>query len=93
MDLILEIQTLGSAVHASILITIGPVLALEPSKVDVARAAAKMIEFMHILEFNWVRGRLGGHCDCGTNCLLVFPSQTRKKVLFQFFFGRSNVIR
>ena len=54
MDLILEIQTLGSAVHASILITIGPVLALEPSKVDVARAAAKMIEFMHILEFNWV---------------------------------------
>lgn len=74
MDLILEIQTLGSAVHASILITIGPVLALEPSKVDVARAAAKMIAFMHILEFNWVRGRLGGHCDGGTNCLLVFPT-------------------
>ena len=89
MDLILAIHTLGRAAYASILVTLAPVLALEPSKVDVARAAAKMIEFMHILEFNWVRGRLGGHCDCGTNCLLVFPSQTRKKVLFQFFLAEA----
>lgn len=91
MDLILAIHTLGRAAYALILVTLAPVLALKRFKVDVARTAAKMIEFMHILEFNWVRGRLGGHCDCGTNCLLVFPANHGAYFFFNFFWSKSKI--